>query len=358
MLYVHKEWDPLKVCVVGKNYPPEFYSFMKNPKLRSLFEKMAIEIEEDYQSLIKILEKFNVEVLRPNVPQVVPQEYIDQNLPIPGPISSIPRDQMIMMGEKFFVFPYYMANRKANYNLMRDFRVKNYDSCWEDIIKYVESKGNEVINNQDDEDLAYLKVNGMYRIGKDVFFGTKHKIKDYRILQAMNVMADKYLKDYRTWAITTGGHIDGVFSTLKPGLIFSAFDADSYEETFPGWEVVYFEENRLNALEGWEQIKRKNHGKWWLPNMQDDDDLIEYIEHWLKDWLGYVEETIFDVNLLMIDEKNAVVSTYNEKAWKAFERHGITPHISPMRHRFFWDGGIHCVTAELHREGVLEDVFK
>ena len=49
MYSVHQPWDPLKVCVVGKSYPPEFYNFIKNPRLRGLFERIATETEEDYQ---------------------------------------------------------------------------------------------------------------------------------------------------------------------------------------------------------------------------------------------------------------------------------------------------------------------
>lgn len=357
MLSVHQEWDPLKVCVVGKNYQPEFYSFMKNSKMRNLFEKLAAETEEDYQSLIKILKSFNVEVLRPEVPDVVPQEYIDQNLPIPAPISAVPRDQMIMIGNRFFLFPYTRINSKVNWKNAEEHKVKNFDVCWEGILDYVQRTGTEIINREEDEELSWIKVNGIFRIGKDLFFGSRDKLDDWRVLDSIDIMKNTWLQDYTTHAVTTGGHIDGVFNPVKPGLIFSAYDADAYDETFPNWEVVYFEQNRLNSLRGWYTLKKKNHGKWFIPGVSDDDEIIEYVEHWLKDWLGYVEETIFDVNLLMVDQKNAIVSSYNEKAFKAFEKHGITPHISPMRHRFFWDGGIHCVTAELHREGVRQAYF-
>jgi hypothetical protein len=356
MLSVHQEWDPLKACVVGRNYPPEFYSFMQNPRLRNLFEKIAIETEEDYQGIISILEQFDVKVLRPAVPQVVPQEYIDQNMPIPAPVSSIPRDQMIMIGDQFFVFPYTKINRKLNFN-WNQMKVKNFDSCWEDIVAYVQSQGNTVHRNEHDQMLRWIKVNGIFRIGRDLFFGTKHRVEDHEVLEAIAYMQHRWLQDYTVWPVTTGGHIDGCMNPLKPGLLFSIFDMDTYEHTFPGWEVEYFDTNRLNAMQGWMDLKLKNHGKWFIPGADKDDELIAYVEHWLQEWLGYVEETIFDVNVLMIDPKNVIVGSYNEQAFKALERHGITPHIAPMRHRFFWDGGTHCVTAELHREGPRQDWF-
>ena len=356
MLSVNQEWDPLKACVVGKNYPPEFYSFIKKPRLRSLFEKIAEETEEDYQSLIRVLRTFNVEVLRPNVPEVVPQEYIEQNLPIPAPVSSIPRDQLIMIGDRFFVFPPDKVTEKINFK--RDLlRVKNFDSCWTDIIEHVRSHGNEIVVQEDEEYLSKIKANGIFRIGKNLIFGTKHHYNDVEVIQAIDHMKAKWLSDYECQTVTTGGHIDGCLSPLKPGLLFSIFDMDTYEKTFPGWEVEYFNHNRLNSMDGWIKLKKKNHGKWFIPGAADDDELISYVEHWLKEWLGYVEETIFDVNVLMVDEKNVIVGSYDKQAFKALERHGIRPHVSPMRHRFFWDGGTHCITAELHREGQRQTFF-
>ena len=67
MYSVYQHWDSLRVCIVGRSYPPEFYSWITVPHVRSLFEKIAIETEEDYQNIIKKLEEFGVEVLRPTL---------------------------------------------------------------------------------------------------------------------------------------------------------------------------------------------------------------------------------------------------------------------------------------------------
>ena len=64
---IHQHWDPLKVCAVGRSYPPEFYSFITNSRVRDVMERIAVETEEDYQKLIKVLESFNVEIVRPSV---------------------------------------------------------------------------------------------------------------------------------------------------------------------------------------------------------------------------------------------------------------------------------------------------
>jgi len=52
-----------------------------------------------------------------------------------------------------------------------------------------------------------------------------------------------------------------------------------------------------------------------------------------------------------------IAFSYNKQVFDALARYGITAHVVPFRHRYFWDGGIHCVTMDLHREGVQQDFF-
>ena len=56
MVSVYQCFDPLKVCVVGRSYPPEFYSSIDNVRVRSAMERVARETEEDFQLLIKKLQ--------------------------------------------------------------------------------------------------------------------------------------------------------------------------------------------------------------------------------------------------------------------------------------------------------------
>jgi N-dimethylarginine dimethylaminohydrolase len=98
------------------------------------------------------------------------------------------------------------------------------------------------------------------------------------------------------------------------------------------------------------KVKQKNGGKWWVPGEEDSDDFSEYVETYLKDWVGFVEETVFEVNMLSIDQNTILVNNYNKKVFDFLEKHHIAPVIAPFRHRWFWDGGVHCVTQDLYRE--------
>lgn len=402
MFSVYQPWDPLRVCVVGRSYPPEFYSFMSNARLRNMFERIAIETEEDFQGIIRTLEKFNVEIVRPNVPQVQADQYLTSHRRIPGPISMNPRDQMIMIGENFFLFPYNnisvkTSGRELNLSIwtedlyhkikgsswpqeftefenlpewirlecINNFKldIKPGESVdeinkraaefawWQPILDRVRQAGNNVIENRYHDILNKIPANGITRCGRDLYFGVNQEIV------GVEQLANEFFSNYRCHYITTGGHIDGCFTPVCPGLIVSIRDIDTYSKTFPGWEVVYLEGESWSKVGDFLALKKKNQGRWWIKGSEYDTELVDYVETWLRDWTGYVEESVFDVNILVIDQKNIIVNGYNKQAFDAFERWGITPHICPMRHRYFWDGGVHCVTLDLHRDGVLQEFF-
>ena len=362
MYSVYQHWDPLKVCVVGRSYPPEFYSFIESARLRNLFERIATETEEDFQGIIKVLGKFNVKVIRPDTPKALVSDIITTNKRIPGPISMNPRDQMIMIGEKFFLYPYrniaIKTGGRAGLGWSKDdneiISTASKFHWWQPILSEVSENNNKVITNFTDSMLDYIPTNGITRIGKDLYFGCN---SDQNISILNNKIAERYFADYRCHFITTGGHIDGCFTPVKPGLIVSILDMPTYTNTFPGWEVVYLKGESWNKVRPFLDLKAKNQGRWWIKGSEYDVELIDYVETWFRDWVGYAEESVFDVNILVIDEKNIIVNGYNKQAFDAFERHGVTPHICPIRHRYFWDGGVHCITLDLHRNGTLTDYF-
>ena len=40
----------------------------------------------------------------------------------------------------------------------------------------------------------------------------------------------------------------------------------------------------------------------------------------------------------------------NSLVYERLESLGVKVHKVPFRHRFFWDGGLHCITNDLVRE--------
>jgi hypothetical protein len=383
MYNVYQHWDPLKVCIVGRSYPPEFYSWIEKPSVRSLFERIAIETEEDYQNIIKKLESFGVKILRPDLPI---KNFVDGKFVRP-PMT--PRDYTVIIGETFYTnfdfsaegsfidaysdirdpswpdcdrlddfknLPQHIQDECINIHKLDQYtqiiRTNNH-GCYDKIYKHIEQQGNKIVRGIHD------KVNGamVSRIGRDLYFGTFCS-RDYdqnteNFLKFTNIE----FPNTRNHIVNTGGHSDGTYCPVCPGLIISLFDVPTYADTYPGWEVVYLPGQSWSKLKEFLTLKGKNKGKWWIPGFEHDQDVVDTVEQWLNHWTGYVEETVFDVNMLIIDPKNVLVFNYNKKVFDALDRYGITPHVVPFRHRYFWDGGIHCITSDLHREGTMQDYF-
>jgi len=378
---VHQHWDPLKVCVVGRSYPPEFYSWITVPHVRELFEKIAIETEEDFQNIIDKLQSFGVEVLRPDIPDS--PEYVKDNVFMQPPMT--PRDDTAMIGNAFY-FNHNYDNLPFSkfYNDIKDsawpdcstiddFKKlphsiqlecqqihnmdqnvgykKHKDSIFYDkILDRIQNQGNKIKRG------VHPLINGamVSRIGKDLYFGTEKYTQD---IQEFQSLIDSEFISTRNHIVNTGGHSDGTYCPICPGLIISLNDIPTYTNTFPDWEVIYLPNKSWAAADDFLKLKIKNRGRWWIPGFEHDAAVIDTVEQWLSHWMGYVEETVFDVNILIVDPKNVLVFNYNKQVFDALDRFGITAHITPFRHRYFWDGGIHCVTADLHRCGKQEDFF-
>lgn len=352
MYSVYQHWDKLKVCVVGRSYPPEFYSYITNTRVRNVMERIAIETEEDYQKLIHLLESFNVKVLRPNINESLYFQKNERNKIILPPMT--PRDIGGMFGKDFFMQEWW--------------------GCYDHIIDFVKLNKNNIILNHN------LNTAMVTRVGKDLYFGSpsidflwdyvnkkKLNVPNYnkKFLDQYKILAHNYNKNlakkldsnYRITFVDTQGHTDSSFCPVVPGLIISLYDIQEYEKTFPDWEVVYLPNQSWKKVMPFLKLKEKNHGRWWVPGEELNDDFTEFVQTWLSHWVGFVEETVFDVNLIVVDKKNVIVNNYNKKVFKAFDRYGITPHVLNFRHRFFWDGGLHCITLDLDREGTIEDYF-
>ena len=101
MLSVHQHWDPLKVCAVGRCYPPEYFNYIQNLKVRGVFHRIAEETEEDYQKLISVLNKFDVKVIRTDITDNPDDYRRPDGSMMPPPM--VPRDYTAMIGSKFFM---------------------------------------------------------------------------------------------------------------------------------------------------------------------------------------------------------------------------------------------------------------
>lgn len=383
---VYQHWDPLDVCIVGKTYPPEFYTWIKESSTRQRFEKMAEETEEDYQKLIGLLQiKFGVKVLRPEFPRDLSELFIDGKWVQP---PTAPRDYFIMIGDKFWIpkvpnashawsifyrqhkqswwpdyvrpqdfynsFPEYAEEVKekfSKFSVIDQCHLDNKLKFYNHIFNNIQSTGSELVYT----DLDF--VNGCFvsRIGKDLYFATQTYHDDkQQILKQVNSL----FPNTRNRVVNSGGHGDAVYCPICPGLIISLNDVPTYADTFPGWEVVYLPPSNYAHMREFEWSMKRNKGRWFMPGFENDNNLIQMVDHYFDEWVGQVSETVFDVNILIVDPKNIVVSVHNDIVEKACAKYGIEVHVVPFRHKYFWDCGIHCVTNDLNRRGTMQQILQ
>jgi hypothetical protein len=385
MYSVYQHWDPLTVAMVGRTYPPEFYAWVKDSNTRKQFESMAQETEEDYQKLINLLtNKFGVKIHRPEFPTDMESLYINGKWVQP---PTAPRDYFIMIQDKFWVpkIPngshawsvFYRQNKQSSwddfvrpedfYKAMpeqaKDIQEKFAKFCnidqqhldaklgfYTHIFDDIQSQGNEIVYT----DLDFINGCFVSRLGENLFFATQTYHDDKQgILNQVNQL----FPTTTNRVVNAGGHGDAVYCPVTPGLIISLNDVPTYADTFPSWEVVYLPPSNYSHMREFEYSMKRNKGRWFMPGFEQDNNLIEMVDYYFDEWVGQVSETVFDVNMLIVDPKNIVISTHNDLVEKACARHNIEVHVVPFRHKYFWDAGIHCVTNDLNRTGTPKNFF-
>jgi hypothetical protein len=332
-------WDPLKHVWVGSTYTPAFYEPIKNTQIRDSLQTIAAETEEDYQHLVSVLKSFNITVDRPQIDSALTiMDSVDSTgsinynqskslTLIPRPPMQ-PRDSMLIVGESMLETNSELSwfdNNIRSLNILEQNLIKNTSHAF---------------------DAPLVTVIG------------RHLIVDCREHPWLAEYVSQIYPDRVVVPIYVGGHNDAVFCTVRPGLIVSTYHHDTYAESFPGWEVYYIENQSWNAIPEWRRLKHSNVAKWWTPDKHNNPEFANFVDTWLTHWLGYVEETVFDVNMLQIDQHTILVNNYNQGMFDFFKKRNIEPIVVPFRHRFFWDGGIHCITADIYRQGDCNEYIR
>jgi hypothetical protein len=344
----HTGFQPLLTCLVGQCYPPEFFSFIKNSRIRNIFERIAIETEEDYQKLIKILNWYQVECFRPKLHDDWGMYlYADENgveKYVKPPMQ--PRDDMIAIGNKLFVAHLRYGQGSID--------------PWDWVIDQIDPL--QLFDFRNDVDVwQKIAPPCITRVGQDLYFDfashdiNYNKNRYFDLLQTCVI--PEHFSDYHIHYVDKGGHSDAVFSPVIPGLLVTYEPEYLYTETFPGWEVVRVNRRELESNDIALNALKSTNGAWWIPGYEFDHDLEKFVANNFKGWVGYSIETYFDVNLLMINEKTAIINSSNEKIISALDSRGIKAHECAFRHRYFWDCGLHCATLDLFRQGERLDYF-
>ena len=336
----YTSWQPLEEIIVGRVYTPEHFAFIENKQVRDQLGQLLSETAEDLDRLCQVLEGFGVTVRRPDLIDVdrFTQHAVRQHYaPLP-PLT--PRDWQITLGER----------------LLRVLNIPEMDRVLD---HYEQQQPGSVLDPHQGRYNATHPIVGavascIVRCGEDVFFDNS----EFLTTQHMEWIRDNVLDSrYRVHHCQTNGHGDAVFAILKPGVIISSMhDADiNYRESFPGWEVHKVWDASIFAAQEVGKFKYENfNGRWYVQQPQPDPAFAQFVDTYLTKWTGFVSETVFDVNCLVVDEQHVIFSSYNKGVFDFCQRHGIEPIIVEQRHKYFFDSGISCCTQDIRRRGGLE----
>lgn len=334
------KWHPLKTVMLGQFYQKPFFENITNKDIKNALYRLTDETHEDLENFENILKQFGCNVIRPTID---PDLRIDHFFNDKGSVLGVvprpplqPRDAQLVIGDKL----YYTNNDHPSIKQA----LTEYDPTYFDM-----HSDHQLLNNKNTWAPNFTVV------GKDIYWDG-FPINDEKTNLNFNIL-NETLHSFRWHQLTIGGHNDGCFHTIKNGAILSIDDVQTYSKTFPGWDVLFLKGESWAKVREFTNFKKKVQGSWWIPGEEQNDNLVYYINTWLSNWVGYVQESVFDVNVLVLDEHHICVSTYNKLVWDFLEKHKMTPILVPWRHRYFWDGGLHCITLDLFRDGVQEDYF-
>ena len=329
MISSHTGFQPLKEVWLGDCYPASWYDHFDS-KTRDIFCKITEMTKKDLDLFEKKLRELGVEVRRPDFENR--DLYCDYKGHLCKPPIT-PRDWAMVLKDTLYIIPQY------------ENQFTGFDKT---INQYLEQQQKvKVLDRSTPDSMCFLPFPSTVRVGKDLFVDF---IKNKQFAKYQEEICQTFSGDYRVHLTHTGDHSDGVFCPISPGQIFSTHYRKTYDQTFPDWHVFWLTDStRFRSNNGY-------NGRWWV----DGIDLQVYNDSVIKyagDWIGNVRETVFEVNMLVVDEKNVCCIVEDEKGFRRLEQLGITPHVVNFSTRGFWDGGLHCLTVDIHRLGDCVDYW-
>lgn len=332
----YTNWGRLEEVWLGDCYPAHFYDHYDS-NVRDVFYEITEKTQQDLAVIQCKLEEFGVVVQRPRY------DNIDSCL--------TPNDTLI----KPQITPrdYYLASGNS---LIGDSRL----DVWNHVVEqYRNDPGSTVHQQPISQHLGRVCGANTVRAGRDLYLDVgygydKNSTLEQRVNEYHQRVAPLF-KDYRMHLLFNGGHVDGCFAAIKPGVLITSKYFTDYDRTFPGWAQI----NILNPeFHNFHNRRGPGYnGKWWDSGRSNSPEFNEHIIKHALDWVGDYTETYFEINCLVIDEKNVLMMGENHAIFRELERYGITAHSLPFRTRTFWDGGLHCLTLDIRRQDSLVDLF-
>jgi len=353
---IYTNWDRLQEVIVGNCYDsvPENTNLGKDQK--RLLNRILSETKEDLDKLAGLLNQLGVSVYRPSLKRY-PSSI---NLPdfqvsnATNPI--IPRDQYLVYGKTIYQTYTSMSDRYFDsyqyYEIFKDLFDNNYNWI-----------------SQPPPLLTNFTHNKKWYVDGDNIYGEKLKNKLLWHTATMFKCGDTIITnnagpgtqaglDWMKRNINAGiihndntkvnnwGHIDHGFYMIDDNTVI-CMNEEWVPEPLKNKKIIELE-GLFEPFDYQTFIKETHHIK--------DVSNLEWLHMWLSEWMGYSQDVVFETNVLVVDRNNIVFSTEQPKVFEILNKIGINCHVSKIRHGLFWEGGIHCMTLDIKRDGLKRSV--
>jgi hypothetical protein len=315
----HNSWSRLQEVWLGDVYPSSWYSHLDS-QTQDVFVRLTEITQQDLNSIQKTLESFGITVRRPAYESI--DLFVDNNDQLVKP-QICPRDHFVVVGNSLIGHAWQFT-------------------AWDRIANEYATDANCTVVKSTNH---YINGANVVRIGRDIIIDSEDS----------NFVYNNEFPEYRVQTVSNGGHMDGCFAVLKPGLVLVNNYYPDYQQTFPNWETILLTHPTYSTHQS--RKTPAHNGKFYNTAVGSNQMFNDHVVKHALNWVGNYTETYFELNCLVVDEQNVVMLAENEKLANALVKHGITVHWVPFRTRSFWDGGVHCLTVDIRRQSVIEDFF-
>jgi N-dimethylarginine dimethylaminohydrolase len=337
----YTNWGRLQEVWLGDCYPAHFYDHLE-PEVRDCFRRITEITQEDLSIIQRKLEEFGVVVRRPQYTRL--EDYIHPgNHIFAGQLIKpqiCPRDFYLVYGNMFYGERYHIAP-------------------WQHVLdEYAQNPNNRLVFQNHKQHIGNVIGANAVRAGRDIYLDIVKSQSSPQAQHEYDTTVAPYFENARVHLLGNGGHVDSCFAAVKPGLLITSKYFDDYDKTFPGWQRINISEPEFHRHGHISQRSGPgNNGKFFMAGVTDKKSFNDHVIQHALDWVGDYTETFFEVNCLVLDEKNIMMMGHNPGVFEELQRNGITVHSMPFRTRTFWDGGLHCITLDIRRDDSPVDLF-
>ena len=368
--HVYDDNDTLQSVMLGTWFLPEYFDTISDERVREPLKQIAHETHEDLDEFANTLQRHGVSVIRPDTPNC---KYDPEDTVKPA-LST--RDTMRVIDNTL----YKLSSRNDSYDSAIENALPNFvdlssileqqnqktqgmplfseqkynilaGSSWPTYLDFC----NGILTDSDDinneitqfyDSLCYDSLRSPE--GPNILLHNNQVIVDHHEYVDFVAVLKTKVDTQKTWQSinTQAGHTDGCFAILNKNTVLGI--AEVINKFFPAYNKISVTwENYQNHIEMFNKHKQSVGGRWWVPGQEQNKKFTKFVEQYLGHLVGYVEETQFDVNVLSLNKDTVFVTGNN---YSELQKHNIEAIPIRWRHRWFHDGGLHCITLDLHRQ--------